>query len=160
MHRTAVPRTPRHGGKLSPTPDGDGFLPPRGIPVLEMIRTDDGLHRVPVPLRRHDFPRKTALEARNVTDMQEQSAGQSQQIRSILVQHARLQVPVDQLGDDSDLYQAGLTSLATVNLMLALEEHFDVEFLDRMLGRKTFGSIRALEEAIAELRAGADREAA
>ena len=36
--------------------------------------------------------------------------------------------------------------------MLALEEHFDVEFLDRMLGRKTFGSIRALSEAIAELR--------
>jgi hypothetical protein len=36
--------------------------------------------------------------------------------------------------------------------MLALEEHFDVEFLDRMLGRKTFGSIRALNAAIAELR--------
>jgi len=36
--------------------------------------------------------------------------------------------------------------------MLALEEHFDVEFLDRMLGRKTFGSIRALADAIAELR--------
>jgi acyl carrier protein len=44
--------------------------------------------------------------------------------------------------------------------MLALEEHFDVEFLDRMLGRKTFGSIRSLDEAIAELQAGADREAA
>jgi hypothetical protein len=36
--------------------------------------------------------------------------------------------------------------------MLALEEHFDVEFLDRMLGRKTFGSIRALNAAIAELK--------
>ena len=76
----------------------------------------------------------------------------SQQIRTILAEHARLPVSVDQLADDSDLYQAGLTSLSTVNLMLALEEHFDIEFLDHMLGRKTFGSIRALAEAIAELR--------
>ena len=76
----------------------------------------------------------------------------SEQIRSILAEHARLPVSVDELTDESDLYQAGLTSLSTVNLMLALEEHFDVEFLDRMLGRKTFGSIRALNDAIAELR--------
>jgi len=76
----------------------------------------------------------------------------SQQIRSILAEHARLPVSDDELSDESDLYQAGLTSLSTVNLMLALEEHFDVEFLDRMLGRKTFGSIRALADAIAELR--------
>ncbi len=92
--------------------------------------------------------------------MPQQPTAQTQQIRSILAQHARLQVGVDQLADDSDLYQAGLTSLSTVNLMLALEEHFNVEFLDRMLGRKTFGSIRSLDEAIAELQAGADREAA
>src|SRR5215204_4404595 len=72
----------------------------------------------------------------------------SEQIRAILADHARLLVPVETLTDDSDLYEAGLTSLSTVNLMLALEEHFDVEFLDRMLGRKTFGSIKALSDAI------------
>ena len=76
----------------------------------------------------------------------------TEQIRSLLAQHARLLVDANTLGEDSDLYQAGLTSLSTVNLMLALEEHFDVEFLDRMLGRKTFGSMRALSEAIAELK--------
>jgi hypothetical protein len=31
-----------------------------------------------------------------------------------------------------------------------------VEFLDRMLGRRTFGSIRSLGEAIAELRGEPD----
>ena len=82
------------------------------------------------------------------------------QIRPLLAAHARLLVPVDQLADDSDLYQAGLTSLSTVNLMLALEEHFDVEFLDRMLGRKTFGSIKALSDAISELRGDAPPVAA
>ena len=59
---------------------------------------------------------------------------------------------MSQLPDDADLYEAGLTSLSTVNLMLALEEHFDVEFSDRMLGRKTFSSISALDQAIRELR--------
>lgn len=73
-------------------------------------------------------------------------------IRSLLAAHARLLVPVDQLGDTSDLYEAGLTSLSTVNLMLALEEHFDVEFTDKMLARKTFSSIATLAAAIAELR--------
>lgn len=76
----------------------------------------------------------------------------SEDIRSILAEHARLLVDVDTLTDDSDLYQAGLTSLSTVNLMLALEEHFDVEFLDSMLGRKTFGSIRSLSDAISQLK--------
>lgn len=79
----------------------------------------------------------------------------TEQIRSLLAQHARLLVDANTLGEDSDLYQAGLTSLSTVNLMLALEEHFDVEFLDRMLGRKTFGSMRALNAAIAELKGDA-----
>lgn len=75
----------------------------------------------------------------------------SDQIKNILAEHGRLLVDVSRLDDDSDLYEAGLTSLSTVNLMLALEEHFNVEFLDRMLGRKTFGSIRSLSEAIEEL---------
>lgn len=75
----------------------------------------------------------------------------SEQIRPVIAEHARLLVDVSQLTDDSDLYEAGLTSLSTVNLMLALEERFDVEFLDRMLGRKTFQSIRSLAAAIAEL---------
>ena len=75
-----------------------------------------------------------------------------EQIRPILAEHARLRVDADKLTDDADLYEAGLTSLSTVNLMLALEEHFDVEFSDRMLGRKTFASIRALADAITELK--------
>jgi acyl carrier protein len=91
----------------------------------------------------------------------------SEEIRAILAEHARLLVDVDTLNDDSDLYQAGLTSLSTVNLMLALEEHFDVEFLDSMLGRKTFSSIRSLSDAIQQLKpvpvpaaAGAETRAA
>ena len=73
-------------------------------------------------------------------------------IREILTQHGRLPVGIETLDDDSDLYNAGLTSLATVGLMLALEDAFDVEFPETMLSRKTFESIEAISEAIEELK--------
>jgi len=72
-------------------------------------------------------------------------------IRDLLTTHGRLSLDVASLSDDSDLYQAGLTSLATVGLMLSLEDGFDVEFPDSMLSRKTFGSIESIAEAIEEL---------
>ena len=75
----------------------------------------------------------------------------AQSVREILAQHGRLSTSVDELDDDSDLYNAGLTSLATVSLMLALEEEFDIEFPDSMLGRKTFGSIESIVDAVEEL---------
>ncbi len=73
------------------------------------------------------------------------------EVRAALAKHGRLAVPVDQLQDTSDLYKAGLTSLATVSLMLALEEKFDIEFPDSMLGRKTFESIQSILDAIGSL---------
>jgi acyl carrier protein len=72
-------------------------------------------------------------------------------IREIIGRHGWLATDVNSLQDDSDLYLAGLTSLATVNLMLALENHFDIEFPDSMLGRKTFASLEAIAEAVSEL---------
>jgi len=73
------------------------------------------------------------------------------QIREILLAHGRLSVQVESLADESDLYDAGLTSLMTVNLLLALEDHFDIEFPDRMLSRRTFQSINALSDAVSEI---------
>jgi acyl carrier protein len=73
------------------------------------------------------------------------------QIRNIVRQHARLATDIDTLSDDSDLYAAGLTSHATVNLMVALEDHFGVEFPERMLRRRAFESIASINASIAEL---------
>jgi acyl carrier protein len=75
----------------------------------------------------------------------------SSAIRSVLNDHARLSVDVHSLDDDGDLYQAGMTSHASVNVMLALEGKFDVEFPDRMLRRSVFESVAAIRAAIAEL---------
>jgi acyl carrier protein len=52
---------------------------------------------------------------------------------------------------ERDLYAAGLTSLATVGLMLALEERFDIEFSEAMLSRGTFRSIGSIAEAVSKL---------
>ncbi|MFZ5892907.1 MAG: acyl carrier protein [Myxococcota bacterium] len=75
-------------------------------------------------------------------------------IRNILKQHARLSTDVDSLRDDSDLYQAGMTSHASVNVMLALEAEFDIEFPDHMLKRGVFESISSMNDAVAKLTSG------
>lgn len=72
-------------------------------------------------------------------------------IRSVLKSAGSLQGGTDTLRDDADLHAAGLTSHATVSLMLALEEGFDIEFPDRLLRRRTFSSIDAIAEALAEI---------
>ena len=74
-------------------------------------------------------------------------------VRQVLAQHGRLPVDVAELADDDNLYDAGMSSLATVGVMLALENHLDVEFAESMLSRKTFQSIDAIADALAELQA-------
>jgi len=76
-----------------------------------------------------------------------------EQIRAVVVEHGRLPVDVATLGVDDDLFRAGLTSHASVNLMLALEEAFDIEFPESMLRKSTFESISSITEAIDELTA-------
>jgi acyl carrier protein len=75
-------------------------------------------------------------------------------IRAILREHARLAVDVNTLADEADLYAAGMTSHASVNLMLALEDKFEVEFPERMLRRRAFENVAAIRAAIEELTAG------
>lgn len=76
---------------------------------------------------------------------------QLDQIRGVIKDHARLAKDMAMLTDDSDLYQAGMTSHASVNVMLALEGAFEIEFPDHMLKRSVFESITAISLAIAEL---------
>jgi len=77
------------------------------------------------------------------------------QIRQVLANHARLPEDPDTIAVDADLFRAGMTSHASVNVMLALEDEFDVEFPDSMLKRSVFESIAAITAAISQLRAEA-----
>ena len=73
------------------------------------------------------------------------------EIREILSEHARLPVDMADLDDDADLYQAGMTSHASVSVMLALEDAFDIEFPEAMLRKATFESVSAISAALATL---------
>ncbi len=74
-------------------------------------------------------------------------------IRAVLRDHGRLKQDVAVLDAGADLYQSGLTSHASVNVMLALEGAFDVEFPDHMLKRNVFSSIASIQRALGELTA-------
>ena len=75
-------------------------------------------------------------------------------IRSILKAHGRLSQNAETLAVDADLYQAGMTSHASVNVMLALEGAFDIEFPDAMLRRSVFGSVGSIRAAVEQLTTG------
>ncbi|MGD0053927.1 MAG: acyl carrier protein [Acidimicrobiales bacterium] len=72
-------------------------------------------------------------------------------VREVLETHGRMPVSPSTLGDDDDLYDNGLSSHASVNVMLALEDAFDVEFPDALLRKGTFQTISAISEALASM---------
>ncbi len=72
-------------------------------------------------------------------------------IRKVLDEHGKLAIDANSVDVDEDLYRSGLTSHATVNVMLGLEDEFDVEFPNSLLKKTTFRSIRAIREALTEI---------
>ncbi len=72
-------------------------------------------------------------------------------IRKVLDQRGKLTVDAGIIDVDDDLYRSGLTSHATVNVMLGLEDEFDIEFPDRLLRKTTFQSIRSIHDALSEV---------
>ena len=75
----------------------------------------------------------------------------TEEIRRVLGLHARLVVDVADLSEKDDLFRLGMTSHASVSVMLALEDTFEVEFPESMLRRSTFESIGSIAKAITEL---------
>jgi len=76
-------------------------------------------------------------------------------IRDILRQNEAMSGIVDSLGEDEDLFEKGLDSFGSVQLMLALEERFEVEFPDTLLNRRSFSTIRIIRETVSKLSMGA-----
>ena len=75
-------------------------------------------------------------------------------IRRVLKEQAQLGVDAATLDAAGDLYEAGMTSRASVSVMLALESEFEIEFPDSMLRRDVFQSIEAIAAAVEQLVAG------
>jgi acyl carrier protein len=74
-------------------------------------------------------------------------------IRKLLARNSMIPIDFSALSDNANLYDAGLTSFASVQMMLAIEEEFDIEFPEQMLTRRTFSSIASIADAVSELTA-------
>jgi acyl carrier protein len=72
-------------------------------------------------------------------------------IRRIIDAHGRLNVAARDLSLNSDLYEAGLTSFAAVQIMLALEDELDIEFPEHMLRRQSLSSINSILSCLRQL---------
>lgn len=73
-------------------------------------------------------------------------------IRCALTQVGRLPVDANTLDTDADLYAAGMSSHASVEVMLELEDMFEIEFPGELLNRSVFESIAAIAGAISRLK--------
>ncbi len=69
-------------------------------------------------------------------------------VRQVMPGHTALA----NLAADADLYDAGLTSMAMVKLMLAVEVAFDIAIPDADLNPDNFRSVAAVEALVVRLR--------
>ena len=72
-------------------------------------------------------------------------------VRRLIAAYGKLNADITDINDDSNLFDAGLTSLNTVNLMLAIEDEYDIEFDDDSLRRETFESVDAIMSVVSNL---------
>jgi acyl carrier protein len=69
-------------------------------------------------------------------------------VKQVIVRYAELGDNANHLNPDDDLFAQGMSSRASVGVMLGLESEFDIEFPDSMLRKDVFMTIRAISTAI------------
>lgn len=72
-------------------------------------------------------------------------------IRDSVARNGRLKVAMDQVENHQDLFSVGLSSFAAVQIMMAVEEAFDVEFPQTMMSLKSFTSVNTIAGCLAQL---------
>jgi acyl carrier protein len=72
-------------------------------------------------------------------------------LRRVLSETACLDVPVETLSDTDNLYAAGLSSLGTVRVMLAVEEALGIEIPGELITFELFLCIESIASALAPL---------
>jgi acyl carrier protein len=79
-------------------------------------------------------------------------AASTDRIAELVRQAMPGQIALAHLAPDADLHEAGLTSMAMVKLMLAVEVAFDIAIPDADLHPDNFRSIAAVNALVARLR--------
>jgi acyl carrier protein len=74
------------------------------------------------------------------------------QIRSILVKVLALDVEPGRLGDDTILFdgQLGVDSAAAIDILLHIEDTFEIQIADEQIDAQLFQSVKSLARAVEE----------
>lgn len=72
-------------------------------------------------------------------------------IRDILSTNATIVADENALGVEDDLFDRGLTSFQSVQVMMAIEQRFDVEFPDALIRKETFQTVGRIASAVGTL---------
>lgn len=72
----------------------------------------------------------------------------TQEIRTILARHGGLARTIARLSDDDCLFDNGLDSFGAVQVMMDLEEHFEVEFPEHLLSREAFSTVSNIQSLV------------
>jgi acyl carrier protein len=70
------------------------------------------------------------------------------EIRTLVLANTSLAIGESSLNDDTDLFNAGMTSYQSVAMMMSLEDHFGIMFPDAMIRWNTFQTISALANVV------------
>ncbi|MFF2391400.1 acyl carrier protein [Nocardia sp. NPDC058114] len=71
-----------------------------------------------------------------------------ERITSLVLAHTSLGAAGTIIGTDTDLWAAGMSSVHSVNVMMAVEDEFDIEFPEALLSRATFTSVASIAAAV------------
>lgn len=69
-------------------------------------------------------------------------------IRALVGDTTSLSVPLSEIGDEADLYEAGMSSFEVVTVVVAIEKRFGIRFPPEAMARETFASISAIHDAV------------
>jgi len=76
---------------------------------------------------------------------------QSDEIRDLVLTQARLPQGSESVSDTTNLNDAGLTSLARINVIIAIEDHYQITFEDELLTRENFKDIQSISKLVKQL---------
>ncbi|MFE1781511.1 acyl carrier protein [Streptomyces sp. NPDC059506] len=76
------------------------------------------------------------------------ASGPTERVRKVLLSVLGASLDVSRVDPGADLWEAGMDSLLSVSLLVALEDEFDVEFPDELLTRETFSSVERITAAV------------
>jgi acyl carrier protein len=74
-----------------------------------------------------------------------------QKIKQVLATELMLEIPVEEIGDDTPLFGpagVGLDSVDALQLAIALEKHFGLKIADNDTARKALHSVNTIAAAI------------